>query len=59
MKDLVSLLEAGDTCGYCERSWGKCDCLSKFGDDYWGDGSLENHEQRRLADWQLYKIWSY
>ncbi len=61
MKDLVSLLEDGDRCGYCQEFWQNCKCLENFGDDFFGDDySASNYHNRQPAsEWRLLTRWSY
>ncbi len=49
MQDLVSLIEAGDKCGYCERPWHKCKCQDRMGDDIWGDDEYDHREYDRFS----------
>ncbi len=58
MKDLVSIFEEGERCGYCQEFWQNCKCLENFGDDFWGD-TPDYHEQRQASDWRLLTRWSY
>jgi len=53
MKDIVSLIEDGDTCGFCERPWDKCCCKELFEDDYWGDDTpdYDRREGPRYFDY--------
>ncbi len=61
MKDLVSLFEEGERCGYCQEFWQNCKCRELFGDDYGGDDhyASDYHEQRQASDWRLFTRWSY
>ena len=60
MKDLVSLFEDGERCGYCQEFWQNCKCRELFGDDYWGDyNTPEYREQQQASAWELIKRWSY
>ncbi len=57
MKDLVSLFEEGDRCGYCQEFWHNCKCLQNFGDDLWGDDYPDYHEQRQTSAWPMHTKW--
>lgn len=57
MKDLVSLMEEGDKCGYCQEFWHKCRCLEKMGDDIWGDDYHDYREEAPPSAWRYLTRW--